>query len=151
MVRRHFLHMLGIGSLDQIRSCCIPLTEHERLTFVARKQGAIVITPEQFRVDLQQPRDSEFNATAISVFASDLHAKVTKHGWYSLTYDGPRPLAPELITIDYLEYTLYHHLKHVREVYKQIKTLTPVRKDERRKLAARKQRKQTVTVFVVAI
>lgn len=141
------LRLLKISSLERIGTGCPKLDDRQRLRFVAQEAGCIQITPEHFRLDLEDSRDSPFNQTAISVFARDLHEKIAKGHWYSLTtyFD---PLAPELVTVEYLEYSLYHHLKHVKDVYKQLVLRpNPEKMRENRKGASRKQRKQTVRVI----
>lgn len=122
----------------------MPLTEAQRLMFASRQEGCIKITPNNFRFDFEQSRDNAFNQTAISVFAGDLHDKLAVEHWYRLTYEDPHPLAEVLMTVDYLEYTLYHHLKHAKEVYNQTGQLTRTQRLARLKAASRKQRKQTV-------
>lgn len=138
---------MGIEDLQDIHRVYIPLSEQDRSAFVPRRGGVIPnpITADNFRVDLDQARDSEFNMQAILVFARDLHRKIKDEHWYSLTYDGPQPLDPLLVSTGYLEYTFFHHLKHVKEVYRQSTILQPAKRAARSKAAARSQRKQTVS------
>lgn len=143
--------MLKIEALKGIHTCaaCRPLSEVQRLRFVAKEPGCIQITPEDFRLDFAQTRDSPFNQTAISVLAKDLHEKITRDHWYRVEYNDPHPLDPQLVTVEYLEYILYHHLKHVKEVWTVGED--PERISSHQQAAARGQRKQTVSTSLCRV
>lgn len=150
IIRKHFLRVYNIDRLEQLPLVYVPVTERERLLFVGRREGCIHITSSNFRLDLDQTRDSVFNQTAVSVFSKDLHEKITKSHWYTTSFEDPIPLAPELVTVSYLEFLFYHHLKYIKDVYNRASRPDHVRQDRNHRTGARKQRKQTVSTRTFA-
>lgn len=118
-----------------------PLTSSEILAYTRGDEGCVTITIENFRVDLEQPRDSPFNREAMSIVAKNLITCV-KDGWYTT----PR-IPSRYLKQDYIELSLYNHLKYVKAEYRKLKDRSQSSRMNELKAGARSSRKTRVSVL----
>ncbi|EGO25780.1 hypothetical protein SERLADRAFT_437514 [Serpula lacrymans var. lacrymans S7.9] len=116
-IKRHLLHLLKIEGYPHLRRIHPPPTDQENELYEIHAPGRILVSPETFRIDLSRSRNSPFNRHCINVFAKHFRHSVVTDRWYSY------PQIPEkYLPIEYIELSLYLHLKHVKGEYRAFVT-----------------------------
>ena len=131
--------MLGIKDYSCLDQLPPPPSDDDITAFKRHQPGCITITSDSFRVDLSRSRNSAFNTEAIQVFAEDFRHKVIMAKWYTF----PEPPPPKYLVVEYIELSLYLHLRYVKEVYCTLQKPVPDQ-HEKLKRAARSTHKTRV-------
>ena len=140
--------LLNVDRLDESLLKFAPLTPEEQEAYedkdFRRLAPGLVITPENFQLDMTLARTSKFNVEAQDVFVEDFQQKVRAKKWY----------AEEDIPESFLEYeivyfAIHEHLHHVFAMYREAdqedgKEL----KEKRQARSAKNTRKRTVYIFL---
>jgi len=103
----------------------------------------LVITPENFRLDMTLPRTSAFNTEAQDVFVEDFMQKVKEQKWYA-----EEDIPESFLDYEIIYFAIHEHLHHVFAMYREAcqedgKEL----KENRQARSAKNTRKRTVSIF----
>lgn len=114
-IRSHALHLLNIKETAYLCDPVfyLPPSDDDLKAFKEQAPHSIDITPQNFRLDLHQSRQSLFNWCAKEVFAHDFIRRVTQDKWYSFP-----PIPEKYLVTNYVEYTFHGQIKHLMRVYK---------------------------------
>lgn len=139
--------LLKVNRLDESLLKFAPLTPEEQEAYQhrgVRQLGPdLVITPENFRLDMTLPRTSTFNAEAQDVFVEDFMQKVKEQKWYA-----EEDIPESFLDYEIIYFAIHEHLHHVFAMYREAsqddgKEL----KENRQARSAKNTRKRTVSIL----
>ncbi|KAM6491034.1 hypothetical protein JOM56_013273 [Amanita muscaria] len=143
-IRTHLKKLLQVEQLDRSLLKFKPLTEEEMEALhgdnVAWIAPHLVLSADNFRLDMSQPVVSIFNTEAQDVFVEDFLHAIQVRRWYS-----EQEIPAQLLTYEAVMNALATHLKHVWRIYKEESSMNPEQVKKTRQLrSARSTRKRSL-------
>ncbi|KAM6491156.1 hypothetical protein JOM56_013395, partial [Amanita muscaria] len=115
-----------------------PLTEAEMVAFqddVPHNVPRLVLSADNFQLDMSQPVTSIFNTEAQDIFIEDFLQAVQVRRWYS-----EQEIPEQLLTYEVVMNALATHLKHVWRIYKEESSRNPEQVRKARQLRSARNR-----------